>query len=239
MSMHERGGEAARTEAGLDERTVADYLRRHPDFFERHIGLLALLKVPHPCGGAVSLIERQVSVLREQNRHLSRKLTELVSTARDNERLSAEMHRLALALMEAEGFGAVTARVREALAESFGAEQAVMRLVRLPGGSAVEDGFVGLLDMDEPETAKAFEAFLRGRRPVCGRLKAEQVALLFGERAEAVASGAMIYLGEHSHYGVLAIGSRDRHRFHPGMGTVFLTQLGALVSRALRPHLGP
>ncbi len=240
MSVQDPGSGAARSEAGLDERAVADYLRRHPDFFERHVGLLALLRVPHPCGGAVSLIERQVAVLREQNRHLSRKLTELVNTARDNERLSAEMHRLALGLMEAEGFGAVVARVREALAESFGAELAVMRLVRLPGeGGSVEDGFVGLLDMDEPDTAAAFEGFLKGRRPVCGRLRPEQVSLLYGERAGAVASGALVYLGEHSHYGVLAIGSRDRHRFHPAMGTVFLSQLGALVSRALRPYLGP
>ena len=93
--------------------------------------------------------------------------------------------------------------------------------------------------MDEPDTAAAFEGFLKGRRPVCGRLRPEQVSLLYGERAGAVASGALVYLGEHSHYGVLAIGSRDRHRFHPAMGTVFLSQLGALVSRALRPFLGP
>lgn len=240
MSSREPSGGAARDEAGLDERAVADYLRRHPDFFERHVGLLALLRVPHPCGGAVSLIERQVSVLREQNRHLSRKLTELVNTARDNERLSTEIHRLALGLMEAEGFGAVAARVREVLSESFGAELAVMRLVRLPEESArLEDGFVGVLDLDDPEVERAFAAFLKGRRPMCGRLKAEQVTLLFGDRAESVASGALVYLGEHSHYGVLAIGSRSRDRFHPGMGTVFLGQLGALVSRALRPFLGP
>lgn len=52
---------------GLDENEVADFLRAHPDFFERHLALLSELVVPHSSrGGAVSLLERQVGVLRDQ-----------------------------------------------------------------------------------------------------------------------------------------------------------------------------
>ena len=52
---------------GLAEREVADFLRRHPDFFERHLALLTELVVPHSGRtGAVSLLERQVTVLRDQ-----------------------------------------------------------------------------------------------------------------------------------------------------------------------------
>jgi len=42
------------------EESVTDYLVRHPEFFESHGEVLAKLKVPHPTGRAVSLIERQV-----------------------------------------------------------------------------------------------------------------------------------------------------------------------------------
>ena len=55
------------TGGGLDENEVADFLRTHPDFFERHLALLTELVVPHSSrGGAVSLLERQVGVLRDQ-----------------------------------------------------------------------------------------------------------------------------------------------------------------------------
>ncbi len=55
------------------EADVAEYLRSHPDFFERHSGLLLGLKLPHPTGaGAVSLMERQVAVLRQHNADLDR-----------------------------------------------------------------------------------------------------------------------------------------------------------------------
>ena len=69
----------------LDEKTVADYLRDNPDFFQNNASLLATLEIPHTCGTAVSLVEHQVKVLRDQNRQLKRKLMDLVHVARDNQ----------------------------------------------------------------------------------------------------------------------------------------------------------
>jgi hypothetical protein len=54
--------------AGTDEASVADFLSRHTDFFERHPALLAQLKIPHARGDSstISLVERQVDLLRER-----------------------------------------------------------------------------------------------------------------------------------------------------------------------------
>ncbi len=49
------------------ERRIAAYLGKHPDFFERHLDVLEQLRIPHPCRPAVSLLERQLARLREQN----------------------------------------------------------------------------------------------------------------------------------------------------------------------------
>ena len=84
----------------LADESVVDYLLGHPDFFEAHAELLSKLKVPHPTGTAVSLIERQVEVLRGQNRQLERKLVDLIEVARANDTLIERIHRLALALLE-------------------------------------------------------------------------------------------------------------------------------------------
>ena len=51
-----------------EEETIAAYLQHHPDFFERHSALLARLRLPHARGGStISLVERQIEVLREKH----------------------------------------------------------------------------------------------------------------------------------------------------------------------------
>ena len=69
------------TPSTLSEQAVVDYLRLDPDFFTRHTQLLSELNLPHSTGRTVSLIEHQVSILRERNVESRRKLNQLVSTA--------------------------------------------------------------------------------------------------------------------------------------------------------------
>ena len=53
------------TEVELSDDAVCDYLEAHPDFFEQHKSLLNTMQLPHASGGTISLVERQVSVLRQ------------------------------------------------------------------------------------------------------------------------------------------------------------------------------
>ena len=86
---------------GLNDTTVAEYLQTYPDFFERNTALLAKLRLPHlrDVGATVSLVERQVEVLRERNQALERKLKELVDVARANDALADRIHRLSQRLI--------------------------------------------------------------------------------------------------------------------------------------------
>ena len=76
-------------ETVTDEEAVAQYLQNHPEFFEGYADLLARMRIPHPAGGAVSLVERQMSILRQQNRQFERKLVDLVEVARSNDQLTS------------------------------------------------------------------------------------------------------------------------------------------------------
>ena len=82
------------TAAQNEEESVARYLQHNPDFFERHQPLLARLRLPHARGETtISLVERQVEVLRERHAALEQKLAEFVKVARSNDAVVEKIHR--------------------------------------------------------------------------------------------------------------------------------------------------
>ena len=220
----------------LDEKTVADYLRDNTEFFHTNTSLLATLQIPHACGNAVSLVEHQVNVLRDQNSQLKRKLMDLVQVARDNNRLNERMHQLTLGLISAKSLETLLDTLRENLLCEFKADTVVMRLAGIPESETRGYG-VDTFDTEDQALAQ-FESFLKNSRPQCGRFKPEQLQYLFGDQAQAIESVALIPLGQKCGHGLLAIGSQDASRFHPGMGTLFLTHLGELMGLLLTEHQG-
>ena len=222
-------------EMALSEKSVADFLRDNEEFFINNPSLLASLRIPHTCGNAVSLVEHQIKVLRDQNHQLKRKLMDLVHVARDNNRLNERMHQLTLGLIASKSLEAMLDTLREHLVGEFKADTVTIRLAGLPEARAREcavDTFV----RDAPELAH-FESFLKTCRPQCGRFKAEQLAYLFGDQAQAIESAALVPVGPKSEVGLLAIGSQEASKFHPGMGTLFLTHLGELLGILLTEFL--
>lgn len=218
----------------ISEQQVEEFLRGNPDFFENHTALLAKLRVPHPSGPAVSLIERQVRVLRDQNRAYKRKLMELVQVGRDNDKVNRNLHALTLALLPSDTLKQVTHALLESLMYAFKATDVALRLAGFPRGLELPPQ-VGLLNASDAGF-EAFQSFIQTARPFCGRLKAEQIDYLFGDNASQIASAALIPLGDSCRLGMLAIGSDDGNRFHPGMDTLFLRHLGELASAALEPY---
>lgn len=217
--------------AGLSDESVAEYLRADPGFFERNLDLLAALRVPHPVGGAVSLVERQIAVLQERSRHLERKLQELVRVARENEQLGTRMHQLALAMLAAESADEVMAAAQEILRHQFRTDFVVFRLTEAAG--PVARSHPDLTLAPDSTERRRLRRCLEVRKPICGRLQREEIDALFRDEAEQVASAALLPLRDAEPFGVLALGSRQRQRFNPAMGTLFLGHMGELVGAAL------
>jgi uncharacterized protein YigA (DUF484 family) len=218
----------------LSEDLIHDYLKRHPDFFERHPALLSSLRLPHASGGAVSLVERQVSVLRQKDLKLERQLKELIEVARANDALAAKIHILALRLLSAADLGSTVAAVEEAVRSGFGAEQSVLVVFGDPASQeSLPDGrFFRAVAADDP-ALKPFSTFLASGNPRCGQARDSQLEFLFRDDAGDIGSVALIPLGRKSATGFLAIGSADSNRFHPGMSMDFLARVGDLVAAAL------
>ncbi|KPK60869.1 MAG: hypothetical protein AMJ59_04555 [Gammaproteobacteria bacterium SG8_31] len=223
----------------LTEDDVVQFLTREADFFTRHPGLLAQLELPHQSGeGAISLVERQLSVLREKNRGLEGRLKDLISVARSNHELSDKVHRLALRLIRSHSAAEVIEAVEEVLREDFGASDTVAVLFHNASDIVQADDtrFLRRVERQSGEL-KAFATFLERARPRCGRARDSQLEFLFPDHAMEIGSVALIPLGERAEIGMLAIGSGDSDRFHPGMSTDFLERIGELVGLALSSRM--
>lgn len=208
---------------------VEAWLRRRPDFFHQHLDLLEILKVPHPCGEAVSLVSRQIDLLREKNRRLQVQLNDILQIARDNDSLFWRIHRLTLALLDANSLDDALAALRWLLHECFQADFVAVRLLDPIFDSPIADLCVAA---DCPELAH-FSQLLEGGKPECGQPTPALAELLFGSDAPEVLSHAIIPLQHAGLKGVLAIGSRNSSRFDAGMGHLFLSQMGEIVAARL------
>ncbi len=215
-----------------EEETIAGYLQRHPEFFERHQAVLARLKLPHARGGsAISLVERQIEVLREKQAALEAKLAELVSVARANDAISGRLHRFTRRLLGSMPRAEAIARIDAGLREDFDAFHAALVLIGTQPDPAAPR-FVRTVAADDPHL-KSFDSLFAGGKPRCGQARDSQREFLFGPEGQDMGSLALVPLGEKGCLGLLALGSADRDRFHPGMSTELLGRLAELLADSL------
>jgi len=209
----------------MDAKDVADYLRQHPDFFDEYADVAAEISVPHPHGGhAIPLAERQILALRDKNGELEAKLRELIRYGTDNDVISEKLHRSTLALFAAPDLETTLAVLYHSLTDDFGVPQVAARL----WGKVPEQSYL-------PELAAA-SAEIRGYAdalgtPYCGADAAFETRDWF-EHGDALASFAFLPLRTANTFGLLALGSEEVTRFHPGMGALYLTRLAELASVA-------
>jgi uncharacterized protein YigA (DUF484 family) len=222
----------------LTDADIVAYLQAHPGFFEENPQLLGSLTLPHATGGAaVSLVERQVAVLRQKHATMERQLRDFLDVARSNDQLAARIHGLALALLRTRDRAGVVTALEEQLRLSFNADQAVLVLFGEPDLEST-GRFLRVVDREDPALSP-FRTFLQTNAPRCGQVRDSQRDFLFGEGTVEVGSVALVPLtvqegSETLTLGFLAIGNRDRDHFHPGKSMDFLVRLGELVSCALR-----
>lgn len=224
---------------GVDEEAVVHYLQQNSDFFERHPQLLARLRLHHPRNGAtVSLIERQVEVLREKYQAQEQKLAEFVRVARANNVLADKIHRFTCRLLRTSTPAQVLAETETSLREDFDTFHAVLVLAEAQSAgaqaaqAALSQRFLRRIPAQDA-IYRSFEGLFATCKPRCGQVRDSQREFLFGSEAASIGSVALIPLGGQPPLGLLALGSVDHERFHPGMSTEFLSRIGELVTQAL------
>ncbi|MBW7862530.1 MAG: DUF484 family protein [Rhodocyclaceae bacterium] len=211
---------------------VANYLREHPDFLSEHGELFTQLTVPHPHGGqAISLAERQLHALRDKIRLLEGKLSELIRFGEENDEIGEKVHRLSLALLEADRFEALRHALFHSLREDFAIPHVAMRIWNSVLSREGEEF------LPVPDAVRFFAGDMR--QPYCGPPGNLDVLEWFGEASPHVRSVALVPLRRDARtFGLLALASEETERFYPEMGTLYVSRIGDLTSSALQRQLG-
>jgi len=210
---------------------VADYLARHPDFFQQHTELLKILYIPHPTGEAVSLVAKQLELLREENRILVKKYKDLVDVGRNNDALLRKMHTLVLTLMEAKTLEQAITALTDTLRTNFSTDYVSIHIITDSDTDTVLPSR-GMRDMaisSDTHALQLFASILETNQPQCGEATPEQLEFLFTNNAQNVASCAIIPIQHNGFAALMSIGSRNEKRFTNNAGIMFLTQMAELV----------
>ncbi len=218
--------EQGNTDTGLTDEIVREYLKNHDDFLQRHPDMLDYLHISHASGSAISLVEKQASVLRERNTELRKQLKALTANARDNDALFAQTRALVLKMLEADSLEALYHVFMTSLAEDFDVEHASMILY------GDTPGIGGVRTETEESVKNRIGGLFRGHKSVCGTLRKEELEFLFPE-GNGVGSAALAPLGDSEPRGLVAVGSSDPNRYHSKVDTLFLTHIADVMAKLM------
>ena len=217
----------------ITEENVAQYLKSHSGFFLKRDDLLMELQLAHPSGGAVSLLERQVSLLRERNMDMRSRLNNLLENARNNDQLFDKTRQLVISLLEAQGLDVIVNTFTRGLLSDFSMDFASLTLFGNPQLHRTISSRMVPVD----DAYQQIPSLLKSNKTTCGILRPEELRFLFAEQSEHVGSAAVVPLSTGQPLGVIAIGSRDAHYFRSTMGTLFLSYIAEVLNRVLVRYL--
>ena len=215
------------------EKMVREFLRDNPSFLDKNTDILETLVLPHNSGKAVSLVERQVGVLRDRNKEMRSRLDNMLQTAHDNDLLFEKTKRLVLNLLEAKTLGALVEAVYDSLGKDYGIE--FYSLTLLGDDKKLPRTMARIASMDKAN--ERVGTLLGANRAGCGILREDEMVFLFGERGHQVGSVAAVPLRYDSLYGILAVGNSDPNFYKSSMGTLFLSYIAEILNRVLPNHL--
>tara|TARA_R110001592_G_scaffold320639_2_gene598760 strand:- start:79794 stop:80495 length:702 start_codon:yes stop_codon:yes gene_type:complete len=206
---------------------IKDYLQDNPNFFDDYPDLLELIRLPHDSGAAISLVERQVSLLRERNLEMKQRINSLLDAAKINDKMFEKTKRLVISLLDATDLAMVVDTLSQSLGTDFQVE--FHSLILFGDKQSIPACNTKVVGMDQANSQ--IGTLLRTNRPICGILGSDELNFLFGDQATEVGSVAAVPLSHGATFGLLAIGNSDPNYYRSSMGTLFLSYIAEVLNR--------
>jgi hypothetical protein len=217
-------------------RGVRSFLQQNPDFLVENPDLIEVIVAPKRDNGkgVVDMQSFMVERLQKEVRGLRDDHGELIAASRSNMISQARIHAAVLAILEATTFEQMIEVVTTDLGNMLEVEVASLcvesdrKIPALPQLVGVHVVAPGMVD----ET-------LGPDRDIVLRARAEAEHQVFGEAVGLVRSAALLRLPLNAFgpMAMLAFGSGEEDRFHPGQGTELLGFLARALTHTMRQWL--
>lgn len=212
------------TSTPLDANDVEAFLSEHPTFFKHRPELLTAMELPHGGPGAVSLVERQVTLLRERNIEMRNRLAGMTENANTNDALFNGTRETVLALLDAHSTDALADVIRGSFAQHFKVEWA--NLVWLPAAESLAQ-----VNSAAADKASIVASLVKHQQPFAGVFRAEEMQALFDDAQDEGSAAIAPIVHDETLLGVVAVGSSDLRRYDSTVGTLFLDYIASVISR--------
>lgn len=217
----------------LDDESVTSYLLEHPDFFANHEDLLLNMRIPHKSGQAVSLLERQVSLLRRRNDETQDKIKNFIENAKENDELFEKTRTIVLNIINTASLEELSDLIKEKLNQEFGASSS-----KLFFAADDHEKETTLFLLPLKLTRKVLGNLFQRKRAYCGVLDEKQAQLFFPD-AGSISSAAIIPIHFHDESKLkdklpgtplmVVASNKDKH-FNSSLDTLFLDFIGEILS---------
>lgn len=223
----------------LDDKSVTNYLLEHLDFFTNHEDLLLSLRIPHKSGQAISLLERQVSLLRRRNDETQDKIQSFVENAKENDALFKKTCSIVLDIIKATTLEELSNLIEEKLKKEFTATSSKLFFVT---EDEIKESESTLFLLPLGLTKKVLGKLFQRKHAYCGSLNKDQ-ATLFSPESSNISSVAIIPI--HFQYKtklktkipgipLLVVTSNKDEHFNSSLDTIFLDFIGEILSSHIK-----
>ena len=213
---------------------VEAYLNKHRHFFSDRDNLLLKMRIPHPSGSAVSLVERQLNLFREKHQQLDQNMQGVLNIARDNDRLFEKTRRLVLDLLDVQSLDDVFLSLENSILYDFELKACSMLAFGVSDDQPREhnkNSYMRIVLQSElPET---LASWVSSGQSYCGALEPEIAQYLFPDCATDIKSAAITPVRRGHDLGIFALGSYREDQFNAGVGTMFLNYISDVLAQVL------
>ena len=209
---------------------VADYLILNPNFFKENPEVLNSIEIVHESGAAVSLIQRQVELLRTDYNSTTDRLMELLANAKNNDDIFILTKKLILDLIEARNIEEITFTVEERFKKDFGADKS--RLIFFTeSNKSIPKGRI----KNPAESVDILADLMKPSELFCGEVNQEITKFIFNDET-TIKEVALIPLTTNSLKGMIALGSAQQGKYTENKDTLFLEFVSEVVSKLIENH---
>lgn len=214
----------------VSNKEIAEYLILNPNFFKENPEVLNSIEIIHESGAAVSLIQKQVELLRSNYNSTTDKLMELLGIAKNNEDIFILTKELILSLIDASSIEEIVALIEKSFVADFGAKKSKV-LFFTESSKNLPKGRV----KNPAEARNILGNLLKPGKIFCGEVNKKVAKFIFNQKT-GVKEIALVPLNSSSLLGLIALGSDQPGKYSDNKDTLFLDFIAEVVSKLIDGH---